>query len=177
MNRIFLSRSAASMLPLQRTARVNPARFPARRFCLAQSPLAHNPSLRPLRDRLPKRRCSATSPALSGLSDFPCRSSSASVLELPNAARGVIRRGGNRISRFSRKVWPDMHGVSDRAGLVALAISRRRWGLPLLLPASAPRRECSFAARYPARMFPCQRFDAALAAARMTRGRCGWLRL
>jgi hypothetical protein len=56
-----------------------------------------------------------------------------------------------------------VHGVSDRAGLWHLAISLD----PMELSASpysvgAPE-EVTYTAEYPARAFPCQRFDAPLA--------------
>ena len=40
-------------------------------------------------------------------------------------------------------ITPEMHGVSDRAGSRRVSRYRRaRWSLPLLLTASAPRRNC-----------------------------------
>jgi len=51
----------------------------------------------------------------------------------------------------------------DRAGSGRISRYRRAgWGLPLLLTASAPPEERAFAAQYPARTCPCQRFDAIL---------------
>jgi len=50
----------------------------------------------------------------------------------------AVTVGGPGISRFPSMVVPSVHGVCDRA-------------------------ESSFAAEYPARPFPCRRFDAALA--------------
>src|SRR5262249_30113527 len=69
------------------------------------------------------------------------RESSACVLGLPDATCWAIPTGEHGISRFSRKVFPHMHGVSDRAGFRRLL----RWRcdgccLPPLLTASAPRR-------------------------------------
>ena len=66
-------------------------------------------------------------------------------------------------SRFPNAVLLRVHGVSDRAGFHRAS----RWrhagcGLPLLPTASAPRRFMNFAAQYPARTFPCQRFDGAV---------------
>ena len=106
---------------------------------VVQIPFGQAPSLRPLRDRLPgvvrglrryyrpvrlpvsvhHRRVSL---------DFPTRPAT------PSAA------GGHWISRFSREVFPYMHGVCDRAG--SRPISRWRWtgcGLPRTSTASAPR--------------------------------------
>jgi|SRR6266850_1774394 len=62
-------------------------------------------------------------------------------LDFPTRPAVPSSAGGPRISRFSRKVFPYMHGVSDRAGLQR--VSRYRCagcGLPPLLMASAPRR-------------------------------------
>jgi hypothetical protein len=80
------------------------------------------------------------------------------------------------ISRFSREVFPYVHGVSDRAGLWHSSRYRRtRWGLPLSPTASSfrsksltrlntrPARPLSMLRRLPREQL------------RMTRGRCGSL--
>jgi hypothetical protein len=65
--------------------------------------------------------------------------SSAYVLRLPDASQGNCGPG---ISRFPREVSPYVLGVSDRAGLWRTSRYRcTRWGLPLLLTASASRSE------------------------------------
>ena len=126
--------------PLKRAGHVFPALCPGhvtlKRLPLGQSPFLHclrsrtGGFVRQLRKyyetvRLPvpvhHRRASL---------DFPMRPAA------PSAA------GGHRISRFSCEVFPYVLGVSDRAG--SRRISRWRyagWGLPLLLTASAPRRD------------------------------------
>ena len=103
-------------------------------------PLGQAPSLRPLRRRLsgivrglrryygPVRLPVSVHHRRVSL-DFPTRPAT------PSAA------GGHGISRFSREVFPYMHGGSDRAGFPG--ISRCRCpgcGLPLSPTASAPRR-------------------------------------
>ena len=125
--------------PCQRTEHARSGTVSDRHVLLARIPLGQTPSLRPLRSRLPDvvrglrryygsvrlpvsvhhRRVSL---------DFPIRPATPSVA------------GGHRISRFSREVFPYMHGVSDRAG--PRRISRWRCvgcGLPLSPTASAPR--------------------------------------
>ncbi len=73
----------------------------------------------------------------------------------------VLGKAG--ISRFPRKVLPCMLGVSDRAGFGCTSRYRRiRCCLPLPFSVGIPENSC-FAAEYPARTFPCQRFVAALA--------------
>jgi hypothetical protein len=63
--------------------------------------------------------------------DFPMR---------PKATASLDELG---ISRFPREVSAYVHGVSDRAGLWRTSRYRcSRWGLPLLLTASASRRKC-----------------------------------
>src|SRR6266853_976674 len=126
---------------LQRTERVAPARSPGR-VLLSQVPFGQPSSLRPFRNRLPgvvrgllryyravrlprsvrHRRTSL---------DFPIR---------PKASAAL---GGLGISRFPREVSAYVHGVSDRAGLWHTSRFRcTRWGLPLLLTASASRSNC-----------------------------------
>ncbi len=57
----------------------------------------------------------------------------------PRAAAALGKPG---ISRFPSEVSAYVHGVSDRAGLCNISRYRRsRWGLPLLLTASASRRK------------------------------------
>src|SRR5215472_2380093 len=125
--------------PLQRTGRDLPALSPGR-VLLEQIPFGQSPSLRLLRRRLPgvvrsfpwyyetvrlpvlvhRRRTSL---------DFPTRPAA------PSAA------GKHRTSRFSCEVFPCVHGVSDRARLERISRYRCvRWSLPLLLTASASRR-------------------------------------
>ena len=109
-------------------------------FLLGRIPFGQAPSLHPLRGRPPgvvrgfRRyygpvRLPASVHHRRMSSDFPTRPAA------PSAA------GGRRISRFSREVFPCMHGVSDRAG--PRRISRYRCaacGLPPSPTASAPRR-------------------------------------
>ena len=127
--------------PLQRTGRVVPARCPAR-VLLQRIPFGQTPSLHPLRHRLPGvvRRLlryygSVRLPMLVHhrrmSSDFPTR---------PGA---TIPPGEHGTSRFPRKVFPRVHGVSDRAGFPC-ASRYRRTGcrLPLSPTASASRSNC-----------------------------------
>src|SRR5437764_5770235 len=63
-------------------------------------------------------------------------------LDFPTRPKATAALGGLGISRFPREVSPYVHGVSDRAGLVCTSRYRcTRWGLPLLLTASASRSE------------------------------------
>ena len=62
-------------------------------------------------------------------------------LDFPTRPAAPSAAGGHGISRFSREVFPYVHGVSDRAGSRYVSQYRRTGcGLPLLLTASAPRR-------------------------------------
>ena len=64
-------------------------------------------------------------------------------LDFPMHPEATAGRGGLGISRFPREVSRYVHGVSDRAGLWYTSRYRcTRWGLPLLLTASASRSEC-----------------------------------
>ena len=162
VNRIFLSLAAA------RRTRSSALGAPYRlcspgRVLPRQVPFGQSPFLRPLRRRLAglvrglhwyfgtvrlpelvhRRRASL---------DFPTRPAAPSVA------------GELSTSRFSCEVFPYVHGVSDRAGPGRISRYRCvRWCLPLLPTTSASRSEPSFAAQYPARTYPCQRFDAPLA--------------
>jgi hypothetical protein len=109
---------------------------------VVQIPLGQAPSLRPLRGRLPDvvrglRRYYG--PVRLPMSVHHRRVS----LDFPTRPATSSAAGRHGISRFSREVFPYMHGVSDRAG--SSSISRYRCSgcsLPPLLTASAPRREC-----------------------------------
>ncbi len=110
---------------LHRPARC-PVLFCWRGFPLAK-PLPSAPSARGLRRS-------------TGLSDFS-RPFIIGVWTSPRPAAPSVA-GGHEISRFSREVFPHMHGVSDRAG--SHRISRYRCvgcSLPPTSTASAPQRE------------------------------------
>ena len=63
-------------------------------------------------------------------------------LDFPTRPKATAALGGLGISRFPCEVSAYVHGVSDRAGLWRTSRYRRsRWGLPLLLTASASRRK------------------------------------
>src|SRR5882762_2557594 len=63
-------------------------------------------------------------------------------LDFPTRPKATAALGGLGISRFPREVLSYVHGVSDRAGLWHTSRFRcTRWGLPLLLTASASRSE------------------------------------
>src|SRR6266699_1629658 len=126
--------------PLQRTRRVFPARSPGR-VLLWQVPFGQTLSLHPLRDRL--------SGLVRGLLRYywsvrlpkSVRHRRMS-LDFPMRPKATAARGGLGISRFPREVSAYVHGVSDRAGLWHTSRYRcTRWGLPLLLTASASRRK------------------------------------
>src|SRR5207244_13434943 len=126
--------------PLQRTERVFPARGPGR-VLLGQVPFAQTASLPPLRCRCPGvvrglRRYyrSVRLPAF-----VHHRRTS---LDFPTRPKATAALGGLGISRFPSEVSAYVHGVSDRAGLWHTSRYRcTRWGLPLLLTASASRRK------------------------------------
>src|SRR5580700_6253377 len=62
-------------------------------------------------------------------------------LDFPTRPAAPSATGEHRISRFSCDVFRYVHGVSDRAGPGRISRYRcNRWGLPLLLTASASRR-------------------------------------
>ncbi len=64
-------------------------------------------------------------------------------LDFPTRPKATAALGELGISRFPREVSAYVHGVSDRAGLWHASRYRRtRWGLPLLLTASASRSNC-----------------------------------
>src|SRR5216683_2179671 len=66
-----------------------------------------------------------------------------SSLDFPTRPKATAALGELGISRFPREVSAYVHGVSDRAGLWHASRYRRtRWGLPLLLTASASRSNC-----------------------------------
>src|SRR5258706_14458988 len=126
--------------PLQLTGRVFPARCPGR-VLLWQVPFGQPPSLHPLRRRL--------SGLVRGLLRYyravrlprSVRHRRAS-LDFPMRPEATAALGGRGISRFPREVSAYVHGVSDRAGLWHTSRYRcTRWGLPLLLTASASRSE------------------------------------
>jgi len=126
--------------PLQRMGRACPARSPGR-VLLSRVPFGQAPSLRPLRRRLSgvvrglHRYCGPVRLPVSVHHrrtswDFPTRPAASSTA------------GGHGTSRFPCEVFPYVPGVSDRAGLRRVSRCRRAgWSLPLLLTASAPRRE------------------------------------
>jgi hypothetical protein len=149
--------------PLQRTGRVCPARSPGR-VLLLQISLGQTSSLHPLRRRLPG--------IVRGLHRY-YRSVRLPVfvhhrrvvLRLPDASQGYCFALGERgISRFPCEVFRYVLGVCDRAGLsCTLPYRRTQCCLPLSPYSVGVQEDISFAAEYPARTFPCQRFDAALA--------------
>src|SRR5713101_74762 len=66
-----------------------------------------------------------------------------SSLDFPMRPKAAAALDGLEISRFPSEVFTYVHGVSDRAGLCNASRYRRsRWGLPLLLTASASRSNC-----------------------------------
>jgi|SRR5581483_577881 len=124
---------------LERAERTVPALRPER-VTLGRVPLGQLPSLRCLRGRflglirqLPRYYGAVRLPASVHHRrvslDFPMRPASPSLA------------GGRGTSRFPYAVRPGMHGVSERAGSGRPSRWRGvRYGLPLLLTASAPRR-------------------------------------
>src|SRR5712671_3096941 len=124
--------------PLQLTGRVFPARCPGR-VLLWQVPFGQSSSLHPLRYRLPGfvRRLLRYYRAVRLPRSVRHRRTS---LDFPTRPKATAARGGLGISRFPREVSAYVHGVSDRAGLWHTSRYRcTRWGLPLLLTASASR--------------------------------------
>jgi hypothetical protein len=82
-------------------------------------------------------------PGTVGLSELP-RSvrHRRTSLDFPMRPKATAALGEPGISRFPREVSTYVHGVSDRAGLWHTSRYRcTRWGLPLLLTASASRSE------------------------------------
>src|SRR5437773_2873182 len=126
--------------PLQRTGRIFPARCPGR-VLLWQVPFGQTLSLHPLRHRLPGvvRGLLRYYRAVRLPRSVRHRRTS---LDFPMRPEATAARGGLGISRFPREVSAYVHGVSDRAGLWRTSRYRcTRWGLPLLLTASASRRK------------------------------------
>ena len=82
-----------------------------------------------------------------------------------------------RYSQVPTKGRLHVHGVFDCARLlVRKPFARGGCCFPANCTASAPRNSTRFAAQYPARGIPCERFELALAGSpRITRGRRGWL--
>ena len=127
--------------PLERTAHAVPALYPER-VLLWQVPVGQTPSLHPLR-----HRCSGLvrglrryyGPVRLPLSVHRRRTS----IDFPTRPATSATAGRPGISRFSREVFPYVHGVSDRAGSACLSRYRdSRCCLPLSFTASAPRRKC-----------------------------------
>src|SRR5229473_2666 len=126
--------------PLQRTRRVVPARCPGR-VLLGQVPFGQTSSLHPLRHRLPGvvRRLLRYYRSVRLPRSVRHRRTS---LDFPMRPRATADLGELGISRFPCEVPPYVLGVSDRAGLWYTSRYRcTRWGLPLLLTASASRRK------------------------------------
>src|SRR5271165_6385118 len=126
--------------PLQRTQRVFPARCPGR-VLLWQVPFGQTASLHPLRGRLPGfvQRLLRYYRSVRLPRSVRHRRTS---LDFPTRPTATAALGGLGISRFPREVSAYVHGVSDRAGLWYTSRYRcTRWGLPLLLTASASRRK------------------------------------
>src|SRR5882762_5243861 len=126
--------------PLQRTRRVVPALYPGR-VLLWQVPFGQPASLHPLRHRLPGvvRGLLRYYRAVRLPRSVRHRRTS---LDFPMRPEATAARGGLGISRFPREVSAYVLGVSDRAGLWHTSRYRcTRWGLPLLLTASASRRK------------------------------------
>ena len=83
----------------------------------------------------------------------------------------------DEVSQVPTKGRLHVHGVFDCARpLVRKPFARGGCCFPANCTASAPRNSTRFAAQYPARGIPCERFELALAGSpRITRGRRGWL--
>ena len=83
----------------------------------------------------------------------------------------------DEVSQVPTKGRLHVHGVFDCARLlVRKPVPRGGCCFPANCTASAPRNSTRFAAQYPARGIPCERFELALAGSpRITRGRRGWL--
>src|SRR5882672_3147851 len=126
--------------PLQLTGRVFPARCPGR-VLLWQVPFGQSSSLHPLRNRLPGFVRGLLRYYRSVRLPKSVRHRRTS-LDFPTRPKATAALGGLGISRFPREVSRYVHGVSDRAGLWHTSRFRcTRWGLPLLLTASASRSE------------------------------------
>src|SRR5258707_5204433 len=136
--------------PLQRTGRVVPARCPGRAL-LWQVPFGQTTSLHLLRHRLPDfvRRLLRYYWSVRLPTSVRHRRTS---LDFPTRPKATAAWGEHGISRFPSEVSAYVHGVSDRAGLWHTSRYRRtRWGLPLLLTASASRRKLTRLNTRPAR--------------------------
>jgi len=98
---------------------------------------------------------------------------------LPSWAGPVCRPDTNEVSQVPYKGRLHVHGVSDSARLlVRKPFARGGCCLLFKRTRSAPRNSTRFAAQYPARGIPCERFKMSLAASPcITRGRGGWLGL
>src|SRR6266568_3621496 len=134
------SRAACLTYPLQRTGRVAPARC-AGRVLLWQGPFGQTASLHLLRHRLPGfvRRLLRYYWSVRLPRSVRHRRTS---LDFPMRPKATAALGELGISRFPCEVSAYVHGVSDRAGLWYTSRFRcTRWGLPLLLTASASRSE------------------------------------
>ena len=85
----------------------------------------------------------------------------------------------DEVSQVPTKGRLHVHGVFDCARLlVRKPVPRGGCCFPANCTASAPRNSTRFAAQYPARGLPCERFKLALAGSPcITRGRRGWLGL
>ena len=98
---------------------------------------------------------------------------------LPSRAGPANVRARMRPPRFRAKNFSTCTRSPTARGPPTQAIARGWCCLLFLRTRSAPRNWTRFAARYPARGLPCERFTAALAsrASCITRGRGGWLDL
>src|SRR6266550_2747582 len=142
------SLSCCLTYPLQRTRRVVPARCPGR-VLLWQVPFGQSSSLHPLRRRLGLNRVSGLPGVVRGLLRYyrsvrlpKSARHRRTSLDFPMRPEATAAPGKPGISRFPREVSAYVLGVSDRAGLWHTSRYRRtRWGLPLLLTASASRRK------------------------------------
>src|SRR5216684_5547609 len=149
--------------PLQRTGRTLPALSPGARFAGAGSPW---PVPFPPPPPPPVARpCSETSLVLWDCPTSWVRSSSAYVLGLPDASRRSI--GGGRAQDLPvpvRGVSVRARGLRPRGTRTHLAISMRPVvPCAYLHSVGVPKRSFTFAAQYPARTYPCQRFGETLA--------------
>src|SRR5215469_11443719 len=126
--------------PLQRTARVFPARCPGR-VLLGQVPFGQTVSLRSLRCQLPGIVRELLRYFRSVRLPRPVHHRRTS-LDVPMRPMATTALGGPGISRFPREVLPYVLGVCDRAGLPYTSRYRcTGWGLPLSPTASASRRK------------------------------------
>jgi hypothetical protein len=98
---------------------------------------------------------------------------------LPSWAGPACSPDTNEVSQVPYKGRLHVRGVSDSARfLVRKPFARGGCCFPANRTASAPRNSTRFAAQYPARGIPCERFKLSLAASPcITRGRGGWLGL